>query len=85
MFLLFRKLDDFGSATPIIYFVLTIVVCGALFSLLFIEIGFPVFLGFIPSSDSKTFILMGLRGIPIIVLFVGVICLIREGLKREVG
>jgi hypothetical protein len=76
--------DNYGSAVPIIYFILTIVVCGALFSLLFIEVGFPVFLGFIPASESKTFILMGLRGMLLVVLFVGVICLIREGLKREV-
>jgi len=81
-----RRLDDeFGSAVPIIYFILTIVVCGALFTLLFIEVGFPTFLGFIPAGDSKTFLLMLLRGIPLIVLFVGVICLVRQGLKREVN
>ena len=76
--------NNSGSAVPIIYFILTIVVCGALFSLLFLEIGFSVFLNMIPSSDSKIFILMGLRGILLIILFVGVICLFREGLKREV-
>ena len=81
---MFRRLDSFGSAVPIIYFILTVVVCGALFSLLFIEIGFPIFLDFIPDSDSKVFILMLMRGIPLIVLFVGVVCLVREGLKKEV-
>jgi uncharacterized BrkB/YihY/UPF0761 family membrane protein len=78
------KIDNNASAIPIIYFILTIVVCGALFSFFFIEIGFTTFLGYIPESDSKTFLLMMLRGIPLIILFVGVICLIREGLKREV-
>jgi len=69
---------------PIIYFIMTIIAVGALFTLLFIEIGFPTLLGYIPNSDSKTFIRMMLYGIPLIVLFVGVICLIREGLKKEV-
>jgi len=73
-----------ASFVPIIYFILTIVVCGALFTLFFIEVGFPNFLSFIPDSDSKTFIMMGIRGLLLIILFVGVICLIREGIKREV-
>ena len=73
-----------ASAIPIIYFLLTIIVCGALFSLLFLEVAFPTFLSFIPDSDSKTFIIMGLRGMLLIILFVGIICLLREGIKREV-
>ncbi len=83
MILKLRKNNN-ASAVPIIYFLLTIVVCGALFSLLFLEVAFPTFLSFIPDSTSKTFILMGLRGMLFIVLFVGIICLIREGIKREV-
>jgi len=78
------KNDNIGSAIPILYFIMTIVAAGALFSLLFIEIGFPTFLGYIPSSDSKTFLLMMLHGIPLIVLFVGVVCMVREGLKKGV-
>lgn len=73
-----------ASFVPIVYFILTIIVCGALFSLFFIEVAFPTFLSFIPDSDSKTFIMMGLRGLLLIILFVGIICLIREGIKREV-
>ena len=73
-----------ASAIPIIYFILTIVVCGALFSLLFLEVAFPTFTSMIPDSDSKTFIFMGIRGMLVIVLFVGIVCLIREGIKREV-
>jgi len=76
--------DNKASFIPIVYFMLTIIVCGALFTLFFIEIGFPTFLDFIPNSDSKTFILMGIRGLLLIILFTGIICLIREGIKMEV-
>jgi len=42
------------------------------------------FLFLIPSGDSKTFIYMGLYGVPLIVLVVGVFALLKEGLKRTI-
>lgn len=72
-----------ASAIPIILFVLTVVGCGALYSLLFLEIGFGL-LDLIPvaNSDSKTFIMMCLYAVPLFVIVVGVAALIKAGLKR---
>jgi len=41
--------------------------------------------GFIPASDSKTFIMMFLYAIPLFVLFIGVISLLKAGMKRSIG
>jgi hypothetical protein len=81
------KDNNIGSAIPVILFVVTIVVIGALFSLFFIEIGFPLLdtLIPVPDSPSKTFIMMMLRGIPLIVLLVGCVSLIIAGLKNTSG
>jgi len=74
-----------ASAIPIILFVITIVGCGALYTLLFLEIGFGL-LDSIPvaSSDSKTFIMMCMYSIPLFVIVVGAISLIKAGLKRGI-
>jgi len=74
-----------ASAVPVILFVVTILVCGALYTLFFYEIGFPLLRGYIPASDSKTFIMMLLYAIPIFVLIIGVISLLKAGLKRTIG
>jgi hypothetical protein len=74
-----------ASAVPVILFVLTIIVCGALYTLFFYEVGFPLLRGYIPASDSKTFIMMLLYAIPIFVLVIGVISLLKAGVKRDIG
>ena len=74
-----------ANATPLILFILTIVVCGGLYTLFFIEIGIPSLSGFIPASDTKTFIMMGIYAIPLITLVIGVLCLIKAGQKRTLG
>ena len=81
-----RKLKDnnIGSVIPLIFFILTIFVCGALYTLFFVEVGFPSLEYLIPSSDAKTFIMMCIYGIPLIILIVGIAWLVREGVKREV-
>lgn len=73
-----------GSVIPIILFVVTIVGVGALYTLFFLEVGIPQFGDWVPASDSKTFIMMGIYAIPLFVLIIGAISLIRAGLKREV-
>lgn len=72
-----------GSAVPLILFFVTIFACGALYTLFFIEIGLPMFSHYIPSSDAKTFILMCIYALPLIILIVGVIALLQAGLKRN--
>jgi len=73
-----------ASAVPLILFVLTIVVFGALWTLLFIEIGFPTFDTYLPSNDTTTFIKMLIYSMPLLVVIIGAISLIISGLKREV-
>ena len=72
-----------ASAVPLILFLVTIFVCGALYTLFFLEIGFPLLDGFIPASDSKTFIYMLIYAIPLFVVVIGVIALLISGLKEK--
>jgi hypothetical protein len=79
-----RKLKDNkdASVVPLILFVLTILGCGALYSLLFLEIALPSLSHMIPDSDSKTFILMGIYATPLFILVIGVLAFLQAGLKR---
>ena len=77
--------SDKASAVPVMLFVATIIVCGALYSLFIIEVAIPSLSGFIPASDSKTFIMMLIYSIPLFVLIVGVICLLKAGIKKTIG
>lgn len=81
-----RKLrnNNVGSAVPVILFIVTIVGCGGLYTLFFLEFGLNFFDSYIPESDVKTFLYMCFYGMPILILTVGSICLVRAGLKREV-
>lgn len=76
--------DDNASAVPIVLFLVTIFGCGALYTLLFIQFGIGFFGSMVPASDSKTFILMMIYAMPLLVLMIGMVSLIREGLKRSV-
>lgn len=73
-----------ASAVPLLLFLITIISVGALYTLFFLEIGYPTLRDLVPDSDSKTFILMLTYAIPLFVLFVGVIALIKEGLKKTI-
>ena len=77
--------DNNASAVPVILFVVTIIALGAMYTLFFIEIGFPLLSGFIPASDSKVLIMMFLYGIPLTILIVGVVSLMLAGIKRNTG
>jgi len=76
--------NSYASAVPIILFLITIIGVGALYTLFFIEIGIPTFSSWIPASDSKTFIMMCIYALPLFIIVVGVVCLIKAGLKRSV-
>ena len=78
-----RKLNDDTGAVPLLLFIVTIVSCGALYTLFFVEVGFPALRGMIPESEAKTFILMCMYAVPLFILIVGVIALMKEGLKRK--
>jgi len=78
------KTNTDASAIPIILFVITIVSCGALYSLFFIEVAYPELKSLVPNSDSKTFIMMLMYALPLIVIVIGGISLIKAGLKRTV-
>ena len=78
-----RFSDDTFAAVELLYYVITIFVCGALYSLLFIGIAFHIFSVFIPASDSKTLLMMFFYGLLGIILITGVIALIVEGIKKN--
>lgn len=79
-----RKITkDDNAVVNLLLFLLTIFGCGALYTLFFLEIALPLFISYIPDGDAKTFIMMGIYGLPLIILIVGVFSLIRSGLKRE--
>lgn len=74
-----------ASVVPVILFLVTIFACGALYSLLFIEIGLPLFEGYIPAGDAKTFIMMCMYAVPLFIILIGVLSLFLAGLKRYGG
>ena len=80
-----RKLkhNNTGSAIPLILFAVTILGCGAFYTILFIEIGLPIFNDYIPEGDAKTFILMCIYSIPIFIITIGGIALVTSGMKQK--
>lgn len=77
------KNNNYGSVIPLILFVLTILGCGALYSLFFIEIALPSLSYMIPTSDAKTFIIMGIYAMPLFIFFVGIYAFLQSGLKER--
>lgn len=77
--------DSYASVVPIILFVLGIFGCGALYSLFFIEFALPELSGFIPDSDYKTYILMIIYAIPLLVFFVAFFSVLKSGVKQYGG
>lgn len=75
--------NNYASAVPLILFILTILSCGALYTLFFVEVAYPSLLYMIPDSDSKTFIMMGMYAIPLFILLIGVFAVIKEGIKES--
>jgi len=80
-----RKLssNSCGSVVPLALYVLTIFGCGALYTLFFIEVGFPLLDSYTVASDAKTYIMMVIYATPLIVLIITMLALLLSGLKRE--
>ena len=80
-----RKLkeNNKGSVVPLVLFIVTIISCGALYTLFMVEVAYPSLLYMIPDSDSKTFIMMGMYAIPLFIILIGVFALIKEGIKES--
>ena len=74
--------DNNASAVPIILFLVTILGCGLFYTLLFLEIFFPSIAYLVEGSDSRVFIMMCFYAIPLFVIIIGVISLLKAGLKR---
>jgi len=81
-----RKFKDnnYGSVVPVVLFIVTIVGCGALYTLFFIEIAIPEFGPLVPNSDSKVYIMMVFYAIPLFIILVGAAALLIKGLKRDI-
>ena len=75
--------DNQGNVTPLIYLILCIVAFGALYTIFFIEVCMPHLAPLIPTSDYKTYFLMLIWGIPIIITIVISLATIKSGLKRN--
>ena len=75
--------NNYGSIVPVILFILTILSCGALYTLFMVEVAYPNLLYMVPDSDSKTFIMMGMYAIPLFVLLIGVLAVIKSGIKER--
>lgn len=72
-----------GDVIPLLLYFLTIIGVGGLYSLLFLEIGYPAFLSYIPESDAKVVIMMCLYAIPLFVILVGLLSMLKTGLKHS--
>lgn len=77
--------DNIGSVVPPILFIICIIGGGGLYTLLFIEIGIPFMNSWfpVPASDSKTFIMMIIWALPIIITITALFALYLSGLKRQ--
>jgi hypothetical protein len=75
--------DNQASVVPLMYYVLTVFVCGALYTLFFTEIALPSLGYLIPASEYKTVFMMFIYGIPIFIIIVGGIALMKKGLDRR--
>jgi len=76
--------DNQASAIPLIIFIFTIIASGALYTFFFLQFGLPQFDSYVPNSDSKTYIMMVFYAMPLFVLIIGVVALLKSGLKRGV-
>lgn len=81
-----RKLknNNKASAVPLILFFVTIITCGAFYTLLFIKIGYPTFRDFIPEGDVKTVIMMLMYAIPLFLIIVGILATFKAALKQTI-
>lgn len=78
------KDNDSGNVIPLVMFILVIFCCGALYSLFFLEVAFPLLGSYIPSGDAKTFVMMAMYAIPLFVLLVSLFALLLSGLKKQI-
>ena len=80
-----RKLisNNQASVIPLVLFFMTIFVCGALYTFLFIEFAQPQFNSWIPASDAKTFIMGCMYGVPMFIIIVGILALLSSALKHH--
>lgn len=76
------KYNDEASV-PILLYPLSLFVCGALYTLFFIEVAYPSLMYLIPASTSKTFIMMLMYAIPLFILIVLTIAFVKSGLEQR--
>lgn len=73
--------NEEADAIPLILYVMGVIVGGALYTLFFIYIA-PSFYGLIPASVYRVLFLGILYFIPLLILFIGILSMIKAGLKR---
>lgn len=78
------RTDNTGAALVVLMFILTIFVCGALYTLLFIEVAIPRLSPLIPDSDSKILLMMCIYAIPIAVILVSGLAAFKETIRKRI-
>lgn len=76
--------NNSGSVVPLVLFFLTIFGAGALYTLFFLEIGFPLLSWMLPNDSARVYIMMVIYAVPAIIIFVGILALFLNGLKRTI-
>ena len=74
--------NNYASPVPLILFFVTIITCGAFYTLLFIKVGYPTFTSYIPDGDVKTVIMMFMYSIPLFLIIVGILSTFKDALKQ---
>lgn len=76
--------NNYGSAIPIILYTFGLLGAGALYHLLFIQIGLPIFSPFIPTDlDPYRYVVLGIiYFLPLLILLMAIFSIIHAGLKR---
>lgn len=79
------KNNNIGSVVPLVLFFITFFGAGALYTLFFIEIGFPALMWMLPNDDARIYIMMVIYAVPAIIVVVGIFALYLNGLKRTIN
>jgi hypothetical protein len=76
--------NNYGSVNPLALFFVTIFGAGALYTLFFIEIAFPALMWMLPNDAGRVYIMMVIYAVPAIIVFIGILVLFLNGLKRTI-
>ena len=78
-----RKLNNEAFVIPLIVYIFTLFIGGLFYTVFILYVGIPFFEALMPVSDARTFILLLMYALPMIILFGTSTWFIRNSIKRS--